>query len=112
MIYDVVIIGGGPAALTAGIYAARKKLKVIIFAKQIGGQAFLAEIIENFPGFEKISGKDFIEKMRLQNEKYGVEIEENKEVKSITKDNEFFLIKSKDNKERNRHKRYRFAYGQ
>jgi len=99
MVYDIAIIGGGPAALTAGIYAARKKLKVIILAKQIGGQVLLAEIIENFPGFEKISGKELIEKMRLQNEKYGVEIKENEEVKSITKDNEFFLIKSKDNKE-------------
>lgn len=94
MVYDVAIIGGGPAALTAGIYAARKKLKTIILTKQIGGQSLLAEYIENFPGFERISGQELIEKMRTQNEKYGVEIRENGGAESIEKRGENFLINS------------------
>jgi len=94
MFFDLVIIGGGPAALTAGIYAARKKLKTLILAKQVGGQTLLAENIENFPGFEKISGKEIIEKMRLQNEKYGVEIKEGEKIESIKKKEESFLINS------------------
>jgi len=98
MVFDLVIIGGGPAALTAGIYAARKKLKTIILAKDIGGQSLLAEIIENYPGIEKISGKELIEKMRIQNEKYGVEIKEGIEVGAIRKQGKNFLINSIETK--------------
>jgi thioredoxin-disulfide reductase len=96
MIFNLVIIGGGPAALTAGIYATRKKLKTLILAKQVGGQTLLAENIENFPGFEKISGKELIEKMRMQNEKYGVEIKEGIEIVTIKKENKDFLIELKN----------------
>ena len=92
MIYDVAIIGGGPAALTAGIYAARKKIKAVILTKQVGGQTLLAEIIENYPGIEKISGKELIEKMRMQNEKYGVEIKEGEKIELIKKQGEIFLV--------------------
>ena len=92
MIYDVAIIGAGPAGLTAGIYAARKKLKTVIITEETGGQALIATIIENFPGFEKISGKELIEKMRMQNEKYGVEIKEGDSAESIEKKGENFLI--------------------
>jgi len=96
MIYDVAIIGAGPAGLTAGIYAARKKLKTVIITEETGGQALMATTIENFPGFEKISGKELIEKMRLQNEKYGVEIKENALVESITKQGEEFEVRLRD----------------
>jgi len=94
MIYDVAIIGGGPAGLTAGIYAARKKLKTVILAKQIGGQPLLCDLIENYPGFEKISGKELIDKMLAQNKKYGVEIREDEEIKTIAKQDDIFLINS------------------
>jgi thioredoxin-disulfide reductase len=99
MIYDVVIIGGASAGLTAGIYAARKKLKAIILAKQIGGQSLLAERIENFPGIESISGKDLIGNMRKQVEKYGVSARENAEVELIEKKGEIFLIKLRKEKD-------------
>ena len=50
--YDVVIIGGGPAGITAGIYCARANLKTIIFEKEgIGGQIASSPLIQNFPGF-------------------------------------------------------------
>jgi thioredoxin reductase len=94
MVYDVAIVGGASAGLTAGIYSARKKLKTIILAKDIGGQSLLAEIIENYPGIEKISGRDLTQKMREQNEKYGVEIREGEKVESIKKHGENFLIDS------------------
>ena len=51
-IYDIVIIGGGPAGLTAGIYSARARMKTLLLEKMIcGGQVLTADIIENFPGF-------------------------------------------------------------
>ncbi|MCL6472975.1 MAG: thioredoxin-disulfide reductase [Firmicutes bacterium] len=74
--YDVIIIGGGPAGLTAGIYVARSLLKVKLFEKEgIGGQATLTDEIENFPGFPNgISGFELTDKMREQAERFGVEI--------------------------------------
>lgn len=79
-IYDVIILGSGPAGLTAAIYATRANLKTLVIAGQKwGGQLMLTTEVENFPGFpEGIQGPDLMEKMRKQAEKYGAEfIEEN-----------------------------------
>jgi len=75
--YDVVIIGAGPAGLTAGIYAARGGLDVVILEKDYpGGQAFATDLIENYPGFpDGTSGYALTESMRVQAEKCGAEIE-------------------------------------
>ena len=62
MIYDLIIVGGGPAGITAGIYAARKKIKTLLLAKQLGGQPTEAWQIENYPGFESILGVDLAKK--------------------------------------------------
>lgn len=76
--YDVIIIGSGPAGLTAGIYTARANLKTLIFAgEKWGGQLMLTTEVENFPGFpEGILGPKLMENMRKQAEKFGVEIKE------------------------------------
>lgn len=61
--HDLIIIGGGPAGITAGIYAARQKLNTLLITKDFGGQiARKAVDIENYPGFEKITGQDLIKK--------------------------------------------------
>lgn len=93
MLYDVAIIGGASAGLTAAIYAARKKLSTVILTKQVGGQSLLTDTIENFPGFEKISGKELIDRMRAQVEKYGVEIRKEAEVEEIEKKGEEFEVR-------------------
>jgi len=74
--YEVIIIGGGPAGLTAGLYASRAGLKSLLIEKGIfGGQITYAEHVENFPGFpEGISGMELGERMREQAGKYGLEI--------------------------------------
>ena len=71
--YDVIICGAGPAGLTAGIYASRRNLKTLIISKDIGGQTNLATEIENYPGFEKISGIELTDNMKKQCDKFGVE---------------------------------------
>mgnify|MGYP001560239340 CR=1 FL=1 len=92
MIYDLVIIGGATSGLTAGIYAARKKLNAVILTKEIGGQTLQTESIENFPGFEKISGPELIDKMKEQVLKYGLPLKSGTEVKSISKIGDIFEI--------------------
>ena len=76
MEYELVIVGGGPAGLTAGIYGARARLKTLLIERgEIGGQVASAEVIENFPGFpDGISGRELSRLMREQAERHGLEI--------------------------------------
>jgi len=80
--YDLVIIGAGPAGLTAAVYAARAKLDVLILEKAApGGQILVADWIENYPGFpEGLSGADLIMNMTDQVKRFGVSIETNEVV--------------------------------
>ncbi|MCS6956570.1 MAG: FAD-dependent oxidoreductase [Patescibacteria group bacterium] len=72
---NVIIIGGGPAGLSAGIYLARSGLKPLIFAgSPPGGQLMLTSEVENFPGYESILGADLIQKMRNQASRFGAKI--------------------------------------
>ncbi|MBR5662798.1 MAG: FAD-dependent oxidoreductase [Bacilli bacterium] len=74
--YDVIIIGGGPAGITAGIYCKRANLKTIIFEKEaIGGQIASSPLVENFPGCKSISGAQLATNFLEQAEELGVEIE-------------------------------------
>ncbi|RJQ26945.1 thioredoxin-disulfide reductase [Candidatus Parcubacteria bacterium] len=75
-LYDVIIIGSGPAGLTAGIYTSRAELKTLVLAGRIwGGQLMLTSEVENFPGFpEGILGPELMMKIREQSLKYGAEI--------------------------------------
>jgi thioredoxin reductase (NADPH) len=77
--YDLVIIGGGPAGLTAGLYAARARLNVILLEKVVpGGQVVTTDWIENYPGFpEGIGGPDLVQKMTAQVQKFDLKIETN-----------------------------------
>ena len=72
--YDVIIIGGGPAGLTAGIYLSRAKYRVLIVEKaQFGGQITITSEVVNYPGVKKVSGFELTETMRKQAEDFGTE---------------------------------------
>ncbi|RJR36068.1 MAG: thioredoxin-disulfide reductase [Deltaproteobacteria bacterium] len=73
--YDIVIVGAGPAGLTAGIYAGRARLKTLLLEKLIhGGQVMTTDLVENYPGFpEGISGFELSDRMRKQAERFGLE---------------------------------------
>lgn len=86
--YDVIIIGGGSAGLTAAIYALRAGMKTLMFEKiGIGGQIILTDAVENYPGFPMISGPELMDKFEEHAKKFGAEIryEEVKEVRSGAK---------------------------
>ena len=92
MDYELAIIGAGPAGYSAGIYAARSGIKTILFDKSGGGGlAMLSPNIENYAGFESISGTELMEKMKQHASKY-VEMKFYEEVKKIEKSNKKFTI--------------------
>ena len=84
-IYDILIIGGGPAGLTAGIYSSRARMKTILLEKMIpGGQMLTADLIENFPGFPRgAKGPELADMMLKQAKAFGLEIAA-RDVKKIT----------------------------
>jgi len=90
--YDLIIIGGGPAGVAAGIYSARQKLQTLLITKEFGGQMTKKAVaIENYPGFEKISGLQLSQKFEKHLRKQGIEIERDS-VSLIKKADSLFYI--------------------
>ena len=97
-IYDLVIIGAGPAGITAAVYAARKKMNPLVITKDIGGQASLSGDIQNYTGYQFISGPELAIKFEEHMRKFNFEIKENEEVKELISRKGTFLVKTdKDN---------------
>ena len=96
--FDLIIVGGGPAGITAGIYAARKKIKTLIIAKNFRGQVQWAVSVENYPGFEPIKGLELAKKFENHLRRQDITISED-EVEKIKKENQLFGIVTKDKKE-------------
>ena len=85
-IYDCIIVGCGPAGLGAALYAARDNFRTILLEKFYpGGQINNTDRIENYPGFEKVSGPDLIEKLMNQVKSFGAEIKNSSEVTSLSR---------------------------
>jgi len=94
-VFDTIIIGGGAAGLTTSIYAQRDRFDTLILEKKtIGGNAFLTQKIENYPGFTSISGPALMDKMEEQARTYGATIKTGEDVVAIEKVKELFLIRT------------------
>ena len=93
--FDIIIIGAGPAGLTAGLYAGRQNSKALVIDKGLaGGLGSEVPMMENYPGFDLISGMELISKMKPQCEKFS-EIRENQIIEDIEKRDDGIYIKTK-----------------
>ena len=93
MIYDVVIIGGGPAGLSAAIYALRARLNIVLIEKMaVGGQIALTDNIENYPGFPSLSGVELMQKFEEHAKGLGLQIIYD-EIKDITDDGQYKTLR-------------------
>lgn len=86
-LYDLIIIGAGPAGITAAVYAARKRMSLLVISKDVGGQAALSGDIENYTGYQFISGVQLAAKFEEHMRKFGIELKEGEETTEITKKN-------------------------
>ncbi|OIO32133.1 MAG: hypothetical protein COZ49_04310 [Candidatus Yonathbacteria bacterium CG_4_10_14_3_um_filter_47_65] len=94
--YDLIIVGGGPAGTAAGVYAARKKLKTALITPEFGGQSQVSEDIQNWIGTISISGNDLAKNLRAHVEAYadGVLAIVEEKVSAVLKDGDIFTIKT------------------
>ncbi len=95
--YDLIIIGGGPAGVSAGVYAARKRLKTLLITPDFGGQSTVSEGIENWIGTVKISGSDLAKNLREHLLAYSgeyLEIKEGEGAQDISKNSDIFNVKT------------------
>ncbi len=100
MLYDIIIIGAGPAGINAGIYADRYRLKTLLITENFGGQiAFKAVDIENYLGFGKISGQELIKKFRDHLKNFEVEVMEGDSATDVFKEDNTFFVKTRSGKE-------------
>jgi thioredoxin reductase (NADPH) len=86
-VWDVVIVGSGPAGLAAGLYAARDRYKTLLLEKNglPGGQIMLTENIENYPGVDRVTGPGLVEQMRKQVERFGGQVAVNQAADGLTR---------------------------
>lgn len=95
--YDLIIIGAGPAGITASVYAARKKMIFLVITKDIGGQAAISGDIENYTGYQFITGPELAAKFEEHMRKYNIELKENEEVLELKKTDNAITIKTNKN---------------
>ncbi|HEV8714835.1 MAG TPA: glutaredoxin 3 [Candidatus Binatia bacterium] len=98
-VYDVAVVGAGPAGLAAAIYAARKNLSTILIAFDLGGQLGTTYEVANYPGFQLITGPDLVQKFFEHVEQYGVERLIGEKVTAVTIDGRAKVLKTASGRE-------------
>ncbi len=92
--HDLIIVGAGPAGITASVYAARKRMNFLVITRDIGGQAALSYDIKNYIGYQFITGPALAQKFREHMEQFNVEVKEGESVTSISKEGNIVKVKT------------------
>ena len=92
--YELIIVGAGPAGITAGVYAARKRMYVLIITGDIGGQTSLSWDIENYLGYQFITGPELVEKFKEHLGQFEVKLKEDEKVTTVEKADDIINIKT------------------
>ena len=92
--FDLIIIGAGPAGITAGVYAARKRMNFLVITKDIGGQTAWSGDIENYTGYQFITGPDLVAKFEEHMKKYNIPVKEGEGVVNLTKKGDTVFVET------------------
>ncbi len=92
--HDLIVIGAGPAGITASVYAARKKMDFLVISKDIGGQTAWSGDIENYTGYQFITGPELASKFEEHMRQYNITVKENEEVREVKKLNNIISVTS------------------
>jgi alkyl hydroperoxide reductase subunit F len=92
--YDLIILGAGPAGITAAIYAARKRLNSLVITKDIGGQAARSAAVKDYKGYQYITGVELVKKFENHVQEFKIEVKESEEVIGVKKKNDVIEVKT------------------
>ena len=98
LIYDLVIIGGGPAGMTAAVYAARKKINTLLISKDLGGQVLWTTEVENYMGYQYIEGRQLMDKFKEQVRHFPIDQEIGEEIEKLDKEEKIFSLLTRTGK--------------
>ena len=91
---DLIIVGAGPAGITAGVYAARKQINFIIISKDVGGQTALSADVENYTGYQFITGTELVAKFEEHLKQFNVQLKIDEGIHRISKSGKGFLVET------------------
>ncbi|MBN1794375.1 MAG: FAD-dependent oxidoreductase [Candidatus Omnitrophica bacterium] len=92
--YELIVIGAGPAGITAAVYAARKKMSFLVITKDVGGQAAWSGDVENYTGYQFITGPELAAEFEQHMKKFSIDLREGEEVTAVEKDGAGFVVRS------------------
>lgn len=102
VLYDLIVAGAGPAGITAAVYAARKRMKLLVLTGDVGGQAAWSGDIENYTGYQFITGPELVSKFEEHMRKYSIDFHEGEMVTGIEKSGDIIKVKTRNGEYRTR----------